>query len=175
MWIFGYGSLMWDGWENRTGFQRRVIASLQGYRRIFNKASIRNWGDRQHPGPTLNIEPCEGDACKGIAFEFEEYSRDGVLAYLREREGRGFALRDLQLRVPSEIDVVALVPMYAGPNILTSRDLRDLAAQVRAAKGTSGRCLDYVRSVERELAHLNIDDPAVTSLCRELERAPLNG
>ena len=170
MWIFGYGSLMWDGWEQRTGFQRRVIATLRGYRRVFNKASVRNWGDRRHPGPTLNIETCEGEACKGLAFEFAEHNRDGVLVYLRKREGRDFALRELKICTPYENDVIAIVPVYEGPNILASRGLNDLVAQVRAAKGTSGCCVDYVTSIARELARLGLDDPAVTSLCHELEQ-----
>jgi glutathione-specific gamma-glutamylcyclotransferase len=170
MWIFGYGSLMWDGWEQRIGFQRHVIATLHGYRRVFNKASVRNWGDRRHPGPTLNIETCEGEACKGVAFEFTDHSRDGVLAYLREREGHGFALREPKVYAPDENEVVAIVPVYEGPNILASRGLRDLGAQVRAAKGTSGPCVDYVTGVARELSRLSIDDPAVTNLYNEFER-----
>jgi len=28
LWIFGYGSLMWDGWENAHGCTRRVVADL---------------------------------------------------------------------------------------------------------------------------------------------------
>ena len=57
-----------------------------------------------------------------------------------------------------------------GANILASRGLRDIVAQVRAAKGASGPCVEYVTGVARELARLSIDDPAVTSLCQELER-----
>jgi hypothetical protein len=33
MWIFGYGSLMFDGWESGYGCVRREWASLSGYRR----------------------------------------------------------------------------------------------------------------------------------------------
>lgn len=39
MWVFGYGSLMWDGWEQEFGCLRRCVAVLKGYRRTFNKAS----------------------------------------------------------------------------------------------------------------------------------------
>ena len=55
MWVFGYGSLMWDGWQTEHGCIRMVKATLRGYRRAFNKASVRNWGTRERPAPTVNI------------------------------------------------------------------------------------------------------------------------
>ncbi|MPZ39975.1 MAG: hypothetical protein GEU95_18345 [Rhizobiales bacterium] len=168
MWIFGYGSLMWDGWEQRPGFQRCAVATLLGYQRIFNKASIRNWGNRQHLGPTLNIEPSEGAACMGVAFEFSENSRDEVLAYLRDRKGPSFELRELRLCIPGEGDMVGTVQIYRGRNILASNDVYELAALVRAAKGTSGSCADYVVGVAHELTRLNIENAVVTSLCQVL-------
>jgi cation transport protein ChaC len=91
MWVFGYGSLMWDGWETRRGCLRRVIAELQGYVRSFNKLSVRNWGSRTYPGPTLNLI-ASTSSCRGIAFEFPEERRAEVLAYLIQREGKNFRL-----------------------------------------------------------------------------------
>jgi cation transport regulator ChaC len=38
MWVSGYGSLMWDGWEKLNG-TRDDGAVLRGFRRSFNKAS----------------------------------------------------------------------------------------------------------------------------------------
>jgi cation transport protein ChaC len=50
MWVFAYGSLMSDGWENEWGCLRRCRAELGGYRRAFNKASVRNWGTARFRG-----------------------------------------------------------------------------------------------------------------------------
>ena len=55
MWVFTYGSLMFEGWERAGGYAVRTKAELQGYSRVFNKASLRNWGTRQFPCPTLNL------------------------------------------------------------------------------------------------------------------------
>jgi cation transport protein ChaC len=41
-WIFGYGSLMWDGWEEKFGCEERQVAELPGHVRTFNKASVKN-------------------------------------------------------------------------------------------------------------------------------------
>jgi cation transport protein ChaC len=92
MWIFGYGSLMWDDWESRYGCLRKCVAVLNGYRRTFNKASTKNRGSKKAPCPTLNLEKDATGACKGMAFSFpDERSRD-VRGCLAKREGTNFQL-----------------------------------------------------------------------------------
>ena len=76
MWVFGYGSLMWDGWEKAFGGIRIDQAVLNGFHRSFNKNSVKNWGTRSVPCPTLGLEPAEGDQCVGTAFEFSDDLED---------------------------------------------------------------------------------------------------
>jgi cation transport regulator ChaC len=68
MWIFGYGSLMFDGWEAACGCTDRKWADLPGYRRSFNKKSVESRGTREAPGLTLNLVRSAGHVCRGIAF-----------------------------------------------------------------------------------------------------------
>jgi hypothetical protein len=49
MWIFGYGSLMWDSWEQNFGCLGKEEAQLESFRRDFNKASTFRWGSRSAP------------------------------------------------------------------------------------------------------------------------------
>lgn len=131
MWIFGYGSLMTDGWEVRYGCTLRDVAELHGYRRVFNKASIVNWGTRGSPCPTLNLEPFAGALCIGIAFEFPKARRAEVEAYLAKREGKGFMLAPLEVIVKGVGSAHALVPLYTGKNILTPETMQGLVATVQ--------------------------------------------
>jgi len=75
MWIFGYGSLMFDGWEAACGCTDRKWADLPGYRRCFNKKSVESRGTREAPGLTLNLVRAAGLVCRGIAFAFEDSDR----------------------------------------------------------------------------------------------------
>jgi hypothetical protein len=89
MWVFGYGSLMWDNWETAHGCLRHVVAVLPGLRRTFNKASVDHWGTKDKPCPTLNLAAEPSASCKGVAFEFPEEKRGEVLDYLTQREASG--------------------------------------------------------------------------------------
>ena len=62
--VFGYGSLMWDGWEEKFNGKRQDQARLDHYHRAFNKKSTQNWGTSGKPGPTLGLEPQQGSQHK---------------------------------------------------------------------------------------------------------------
>jgi cation transport protein ChaC len=169
MWVFGYGSLAWDNWSDRFGCLRRVTAELPGFRRSFDKGSVRNWGSKDHPCPTLNLTADPSRSCKGVAFEFPEARRSEVIAYLEEREGRGFGLQPVEIRLESCDRVTAVAPIYSGKNLLSGKSVAELAAMARIAQGVDGKCIDYARNIATKLAELGIDDPEVDEFRRALE------
>jgi glutathione-specific gamma-glutamylcyclotransferase len=161
---------MWDGWETRQGCVLRCVAELRGYCRSFNKGSVRNWGSSQQPCPTLNLTQGEG-FCRGIAFEFPDSAKSSVLAYLKKREGRDFALRELNIVFDSGIAVAALVPLYKGKNLIASDDVTILTSLAVRANGTNGLCTTYIRGIFNKLCEMGIDDPAVSAVWRAVEEA----
>jgi len=170
MWVFGYGSLMWDSWESRYGCLRKCVAVLNGHRRTFNKASTKNRGSKKAPCPTLNLEKDVAGSCKGMAFEFPEVRAGDVLAYLAKREGANFQLELLTACLDNDTEVQAYIPVYRGKNLITIVTLNEKASMVRNARGTESSCEDYVREIAELLAQLKIDDPAVTELWQEVQR-----
>lgn len=169
MWVYGYGSLMWDGWEKKFNCKRRQIAELKGYRRILNKASVSNWGTKERPCPTLNIELDEGATCRGIAFEFDEQRRSDIKAYLEKREGNNFELRPLAVAAQEVGSFDAVVPLYTGKNIIAEGDR---ASMIKAAHGTSGPCVEYISNLHAQLGTLGIDDPEITALWEAVRGDP---
>jgi cation transport protein ChaC len=79
---------MFDGWESGYGCVRREWADLVGYRRVFGKKSVKNWGTHERPGLTLNLEKFDTATCRGVAFEFPNNSAATrvMLEYLSDRE-----------------------------------------------------------------------------------------
>ena len=170
MWVFGYGSLMWDGWEKAYGCTKTSLADLPGYRRVFNKASIKRWGSKQSPCPTLNLEKVAAAACRGMAFAFPDGRRNEVLNYLRNREGEGFELPEFEVRLTDGTGVTAAVPLYGGKNLIRAASVPEAAAVVQNAKGTAGPCAKYIKGIFDKLAELGINDPAVVDLMREVDK-----
>lgn len=168
MWVFGYGSLMGDGWEASRGCTRRALAQLPGHTRAFNKASIRNWGTKSNPCPTLNLVPKMSSTCRGIAFEFPENRAGEIRAYLIEREGKAFVLRRLLICLDDGSTVEALVPIYSGKNLLPADDQAKLVRMILRARGSDGSGIEYVRGVARTLAEVGIDDPVVAEMAQRL-------
>lgn len=164
MWVFAYGSLMWDGWETNRGCTRRVIADLPAFCRRFNKASVRNWGTRAAPGPTLNLSKATAGICRGFAFEFPDTLKAEILSYLEKREGKEFPFYEMPVRINGQSEVLAFVPLYNGKNVIEGKTVEEVAEMVLAASGTSGTCLAYVNGISEKLSALGISDPAVTEL-----------
>ena len=169
MWVFAYGSLMNDGWEKAHGCSRRIHATLAGFSRSFDKASVKNWGTKEHKAPTLRIVASNA-SCSGIAFEFPEERRATVLSELLMREGPTFPLKEQSVILTDGDKVIALVPIYEGRNIILEKDISKIAAMAIKARGTSGSCVDYVRDIANHLRASGINDPVVEDLRQEIEK-----
>jgi glutathione-specific gamma-glutamylcyclotransferase len=172
MWIFGYGSLMFDGWESDYGCAERTWADLAGYRRVFSKKSVANWGSKKRPGLTLNLKESTA-SCRGVAFAFadDDSKVQNMLNCLTKREA--CQPRSLAIRLLDGRDVTALVYIYKGKGILDpTTSLAEMASMVVNAKGKSGACVDYVRRTFEGLGSIGLDDPEVTSLWEAVKNHP---
>jgi cation transport protein ChaC len=171
LWVFTYGSLMSGGWEQQFDGAARVEATLEGYRRAFNKLSTRNWGSPRRPCPTLGLEPDPDARCVGVAFPFPEASRPAVLDYLRKREGPSFELEVKPVVLVDGTGVDAVVPVNRSDSdtYVGNVEVAERAAMVRGTEGKDGSCQEYVQRVRTELSWQGVSDPYVEDFARAVE------
>jgi cation transport protein ChaC len=168
IWIFGYGSLMWDpGFP----FTERATALLHGFHRAFCVYSRRYRGTPERPGLVLGLQP--GGSCRGIAYRIAESHRDEAHAYLKEREMTNSVYEERHLpvllgdgrRVHAQAYVVDRKhPQYTGR--LTLEKVAELICQ---GVGDRGPCAEYLINTVRHLDELGIKDGPMHELLRWVE------
>src|SRR2546428_7074037 len=129
MWVFGYGSLMWDDWEACFKGTKYDRAKLRNYNRDFNKRSIKSRGTREQPCPTLGLVEHEGGECIGSAFLFEDKWQEVVLGYLNAREGSSFQLVKKDIELEDGRIIQAFIPIN---NLKKATFIGELSIEQRA-------------------------------------------
>lgn len=171
MWVFGYGSLMWDSWETKFNGQRYDRALLRNHQRDFNKASTSRWGTRSCPCPTLGLRRRKGSQCVGTAFYFEKAQRKAVLGYLSNREGVGLKLRKAALPDGRAVMAYTVINIQTGRSFIGHLPIENREQMVLKAKGTCGECYKYLNGIVDKLQELKIEDSSVTSFIKAVEIA----
>ena len=158
MWVFGYGSLLWN-----PGFEvaETVRAVLRGYQRSFCMRSIHHRGTEDHPGLVLALDAADA-SCTGLALRVADEHEDATLAYLRERELVSSAYLERQVEV--ELDdgrtvtsVTYLVDrehvQYCG-----ALPLEEQAQIIAGAHGGRGPNSEYLYNTAELLTEMGIED-----------------
>lgn len=167
LWVFGYGSLMWN-----PGFPHEAVAPalLKGAHRSLCVYSYVHRGTPESPGLVFGLD--RGGSCRGLAFRVAAADRQATVDYLRAREQVTTVYREAVRPVTlSDGRMVAALtyvvdrghPQYAG-RLSAEAQL----ALVRAGVGRSGANPDYVRSTADHLVALGIRDPHVETLVAAL-------
>lgn len=160
MWVFGYGSLLWN-----PGFPvaRSEIAVLPGYHRSFCMRSIHHRGTEADPGLVLALDEAGGAQCSGLALAVEPGHEDPTLAYLRERELVSSAYLEKMLEVRlHDGTLVEAVTYVIDPHHVQycgGLPLEEQARIIATAVGGRGPNAEYLFNTARHLAEIGLNDP----------------
>ena len=156
VWVFGYGSLMWDP---GFAYAEAVPALLRGYHRRFCVYSHRYRGTPERPGLVLGLD--RGGACKGIAYRVPQPDVAPALHYLWEREmgNRTYHLREVSLATPRGIVAGhAFIVDRACRNYAGRLSLEETARLILQGIGARGPCRQYLENTVAELMKLGLVD-----------------
>ncbi|WP_116134013.1 gamma-glutamylcyclotransferase [Tropicimonas sp. IMCC34043] len=168
LWIFAYGSLMWD-----PAFQFAEVrrASVPGYARRFVLKDIYGArGTREAPGLMAALD--RGDGCEGLAFRIaaQEIEAETEILWRREMIGPGY----IPTFVPAVIDgqpgnALTFVADHSADQICPELTRREQVQFIAQGKGFLGTSKDYLCNIVSQFAALGIVDDDCTSLLQEVE------
>ncbi len=159
LWVFGYGSLLWN-----PGFTpaETVTARLAGYHRSFCMLSIHHRGTEADPGLVLALDGQVGASCTGVAFRIPNSDRDAVLTMLRDREliSSAYLERDVPLDLTDGRRVTALAYVIDPAHVQYCHfDLERQAQMIARATGGRGPNHEYLTNTASHLTAMGISDP----------------
>ena len=170
MWVFGYGSLLWNpGFE----FVEKQIACLHGYHRSFCMRSIHHRGTVADPGLVLALDRHQGAKCQGVAFRVAFENVEATLSYLRDRELVSSAYLEVTLPIAlsdgTTVDAVIYVIDETHDQYCGGLPLTEQARILSKAVGGLGPNWEYLYNTAAHLAELNIVDADLQWLDREVK------
>jgi glutathione-specific gamma-glutamylcyclotransferase len=173
VWLFGYGSLIWN--PTILTVERRV-ASITGWHRAFCLSTQVGRGSLDNPGLVLGLDI--GGSCTGIAFRLAEDSLATELALLWRREmlagsyvPRWIDLLDEQgVRFGTAITFTINhdAEQYAG-----NLDKEAIIQRLATASGELGSAADYLYHTCAGLRAEGIPDPELEQLAAVVEATRL--
>lgn len=165
LWVFGYGSLIWNP---EFAVAARQIARLPDWHRSFCMHSIHHRGSVESPGLVLALDRAPGRHCDGVAFLVQRGQETQTLAALRERELISAAYLERRLAVDladgGRVQAVAFVIDRDHSQYCGALTPAEQARIIATATGGRGSNRDYLFATADHLAALGIEDAELTRL-----------
>ncbi len=156
IWVFGYGSLMWNP---AIHFTEKRCGLIRGYHRSYCMWSPGGRGTPELPGLMLALD--HGGSCRGMAFRIapDQVREELDIIWSREMIGRAYRARWVLART-SEGEVRALTFVidrnYIRYAAKVPRDVQ--AAHLATAKGRLGSSMEYLENTVAHLDELGFSD-----------------
>jgi len=157
LWVFGYGSLMWD-----PGFRHVEAhpARIHGYHRALCVFSSRYRGTEERPGLVLGLD--RGGSCVGRVYRIDATDTEKARGDLWEREMSSNAYRPTTVTAAlaggGSVRALTFVARRDHVQYTSRLDLDEAARLVRRGCGARGTALDYLRNVVSHLDDVGIID-----------------
>ncbi len=156
LWVFAYGSLIWDPAVRVEEYRRGV---LTGWRRRFCMRLEGGRGTHAQPGLMAALDL--GGACDGVVFRISADLVDQETTFMWNREMFAGAYRPVFFEVSTPqgpVEALTFVMDQSNPRYLPDLADEEAAQMIAAAEGRLGSNFDYLQSLIWHLDELGIQD-----------------
>jgi cation transport protein ChaC len=164
IWVFAYGSLIWNP---LFPVAEKRLAKIYGYHRSFCLWSRVGRGTRDNPGLVLGLD--HGGACAGLALRIDaSHAREELsLLWRREMVTGAYAPTWVRARTSAgAVDAIAFVIDHRSHAYAGRLPEAAIASNIREAAGVIGPCAEYLEKTAAGLAAHGIDDVRLARLAR---------
>jgi cation transport protein ChaC len=168
VWLFGYGSLIWNP---TIEFDEKRCGTVFGVHRRFCLETHLGRGTPDFPGLTLGLD--RGGSCRGVAFRIPGRVAEDELDLVWRREMITNAYRPAWLNVRTDdgpVKAVGFVINRSHQRYCGARGDDDIAETIAKAHGFLGPCCEYLFNTVEHLAELKIPDAGLTRLAAKVAR-----
>jgi cation transport protein ChaC len=168
IWVFGYGSLMWNP---AFRFDERRVGTVRGWHRRFCLWLSRGRGSPDCPGLMLALD--RGGICRGVAFRIpaRQVREELLLVWRREMLSGAYLARWVTVDThEGPVPAVTFVVNQSHRRYSGKLSKAETADRILVASGELGSCLDYFERTVRILRTLEIRDAALERIETEIER-----
>ncbi|MCP3710475.1 gamma-glutamylcyclotransferase [Paraburkholderia sp. CNPSo 3274] len=169
VWVFGYGSLMWNPLSR---FDQRASATLHGWRRSFCIRLFGGRGTPQRPGRMLALE--RGGDTQGVVLRLNAATLDEELHILWTREmltgAYTPAWTTVTLATGEKRHALAFVANTCPRQYEADSSPATVARQIAQAHGPLGSNAEYVFQLRQALADCALTDAYIEEIAQALER-----
>ncbi len=168
LWVFGYGSLMWNPEFQHTESQN---ARLYGYHRRLCLWSVRYRGTPKNPG--LVVGMAKGGSCSGVAFKIKDEDIRKTVAYLYEREMISNAykpvVKPVYLSDGRIAEALTFVSKVHHPQYANKMSIEKICQIVDTANGPRGSNAEYVINTAAHLDSIGIFNSEIHQVANKLK------
>ncbi|MEH6404568.1 MAG: gamma-glutamylcyclotransferase [Sneathiella sp.] len=168
LWVFGYGSLLWNPAFHYTN---SAPAKLHGYHRRFCLKLSMGRGSPENPGIMLALD--NGGSCNGRAFfiEPDAVESETEVLWMREMLSGAYKARWCTIRMKEK----SIQGLSFVINHQHSRYIREISSEktielLGTGYGYLGSCREYLENTIDHLDEINVQDRYLHSLRNQLRK-----
>lgn len=162
LWVFAYGSLMWDP-AFRFDEVRTAVAT--GYQRSFCLKSELGRGTPEKPGLIAGLNV--GGNCHGLAFRIDRdrIEDESRVIWAREMIIQSYIPKFIRLATPmGSVEALAFVVDHAAERYVAGMSMKEAANMIATGVGVFGSSLEYLENLTGHFELLGIQDDALFRL-----------